>query len=109
MAKGFRECRICGERYEYCSTDRNTNIFRWQDVACCPAHGAQYFERVARARAEQAQANRPAPEPAAGPEAAAEAVKDAFAGKRSDSTVGKKSRHRGSFGLSRPNAEEEMA
>jgi hypothetical protein len=28
----------------------DSNIFRWQDVACCPEHGAIYFAQVAEAR-----------------------------------------------------------
>lgn len=53
MAKGFKECKICGKMYEYCTTERRDTIFRWQDVACCPEHGAMYFARVADSRGEK--------------------------------------------------------
>ena len=50
MAKGYRVCRVCGKEYEYCRTNRPAELFRWQDVACCPAHGAEYFASVEAAR-----------------------------------------------------------
>lgn len=53
MPKGTRKCKICGCEYEYCRTMiTDTGIFRWQDVACCQEHGAQYFQRVLEARGE---------------------------------------------------------
>lgn len=52
MATGYRTCKICGERYEYCMTNRSNTIFRWQDVACCPEHGAEYFRKIAESRGE---------------------------------------------------------
>lgn len=52
MEKATRICKICGVEYPYCKTNRPTGIFRWQDVACCPEHGAEYFEKIARARGE---------------------------------------------------------
>ena len=50
MEKGIRKCRVCGREYEYCKTHRQDTIFRWQDVACCPEHGAIYFQQVAESR-----------------------------------------------------------
>ena len=55
MATGYKKCRICGKSYEYCRTNRRTTIFRWQDVACSPEHGAIYFAQIAASR-EQPQA-----------------------------------------------------
>lgn len=53
MATATRKCKVCGKEYEYCHTfRRDGNIFRWQDVACCPEHGSIYFERVMAARAK---------------------------------------------------------
>jgi len=53
MAGATRKCKVCGKEYEYCHTVRRTSdIFRWQDVACCPEHGSAYFAAVAAARNE---------------------------------------------------------
>ena len=47
MAKGTRICRICGKEYEYCHSVKIWDgVNRWQDIACCPEHGAQYFAEV---------------------------------------------------------------
>ena len=47
MAKGTRICRVCGNEYEYCHSVKTWDgINRWQDIACCPEHGAQYFAEV---------------------------------------------------------------
>ena len=47
MAKGTRICRVCGKEYEYCHSVKTWDgINRWQDIACCPEHGAQYFAEV---------------------------------------------------------------
>lgn len=51
MAKATRICKICGKEYEYCRTETN-NKFRWQDVACCPEHGAEYFRLIKESRAK---------------------------------------------------------
>lgn len=51
MAKGIRKCRVCGKEYEYCKTHRRDTIFRWQDVACCPEHAAEYFALIEASRA----------------------------------------------------------
>ena len=48
--KGTRVCKICGKEYPYCKTERRGDIFRYQDVACCPEHGSQYFADVEAAR-----------------------------------------------------------
>lgn len=65
MATGTRICKVCGEEYPYCRTERRADIFRWQDVACCSEHGAIYFERVAIARGElPADTDKPAEEKA---------------------------------------------
>lgn len=51
MAKGTRVCKVCGKKYEYCHTARlNGEMFRWQDVACSPEHGSEYFSRIIKSR-----------------------------------------------------------
>ena len=50
MAKGYKVCKVCGKQYEYCTTERRADLFRWQDAACCPEHGAAYFEKVLASR-----------------------------------------------------------
>lgn len=50
MATGYKTCKICGKKYEYCMTNRRDTIFRWQDVACSPEHGAIYFQQIAESR-----------------------------------------------------------
>lgn len=52
MSTGTRICKICGEEYEYCRTDRPTGMFRWQDVGCCPEHAEKYFLAVLKDRGE---------------------------------------------------------
>ena len=56
MATGFRTCKICGKQYEYCMTNR-IDMFRWQDVACSPEHGALYFQQIADSRGENVKSN----------------------------------------------------
>lgn len=51
MPKGTNICKICGIEYPYCKTV-TTDRFRWQDVACCPEHGVQYFRDIATSRGE---------------------------------------------------------
>ena len=48
MANGLRVCKVCGKEYEGCHTQRPNmnNEFRWQEVACCPEHGAEYLRQV---------------------------------------------------------------
>jgi len=53
MATAYKKCRVCGKQYEYCKTYRRATLFRWQDVACCPEHGAIYFEQIAESRGEK--------------------------------------------------------
>lgn len=51
MSKTIRICKVCGKPYEYCYT-RNIpdDTFRWQNVACCPEHGMQYFKMIEESR-----------------------------------------------------------
>ena len=49
---GTKICKVCGEEYEYCKTQRPSELFRWEDVACCPTHAAEYFKRVEESRAK---------------------------------------------------------
>ena len=57
MEKGTRICKICGVEYPYCKTNRPSEIFRWQDVACCPEHGAMYFDKILESRVEKVAEN----------------------------------------------------
>lgn len=42
---------MCGKTYKYCRTAFSSgNVFRWQDVACCPEHAAIYFARIEASR-----------------------------------------------------------
>lgn len=52
MKQGIRICKVCGKEYPYCKTFRPEGIFRWQDVACCPEHGSEYFALVMASRGE---------------------------------------------------------
>lgn len=53
MATATKICKVCGCQYEYCRTQRTVaGVFRWQDVACCPEHGAEYLTAVMKARGE---------------------------------------------------------
>ena len=52
MGRVIKKCKICGKEYEACHTLRRDNVFKWQDVACCPEHGAQYLHDVLVARGE---------------------------------------------------------
>ena len=52
MASVFKTCKVCGKQYEYCHTNRPAGLFRWQDVACSPECGAEYFKRIAISRGE---------------------------------------------------------
>ena len=54
MPQGTRICKVCGKEYPYCKTLRDGNIFRWQDVACSPEHGSEYFAQVLAARKNDA-------------------------------------------------------
>ena len=50
MATATQKCKVCGKEYEYCKTNRPSGMFRWNDVACCEAHAAIYFTRIAESR-----------------------------------------------------------
>lgn len=50
MSTSTLKCKICGKEYNPCATANRSSISRWQDVACCPEHGAEYFEAVLAAR-----------------------------------------------------------
>lgn len=52
MAKGMRNCRVCGKLYEGCKTVNHYNVFRWQDVACSPECGEEYLRRIRLSREE---------------------------------------------------------
>ena len=54
MAIGIKVCKVCGKEYEQCHTLRPNlnNEFRWQDVACCPEHGAEYLRRIMISRGQ---------------------------------------------------------
>lgn len=52
MEKGTRICKVCGVEYPYCRTNRNDGVFRYQDVACCPEHGAIYLDLIIKSRQE---------------------------------------------------------
>ena len=46
MPRVKRTCRVCGKTYEACATLYKGTVFRWQDVACCPEHGAEYLKAI---------------------------------------------------------------
>lgn len=52
MATSTRICKVCGKEYSYCKTWLGTNKFRYQDVACSPKCGAEYFAIIAASRSE---------------------------------------------------------
>lgn len=52
MPKTTRVCKVCGKEYEYCKTWLNKDKFRYQDVACSPECGAEYFKQIAISRGE---------------------------------------------------------
>ena len=61
MKNSTKICKVCGKEYPYCKTElKDGEIFRWQDVACCPEHGSEYFALVAAARAVKSE---PIPDP----------------------------------------------
>lgn len=52
MTNGIMKCRICGKEYEACRNSKRINgVFRWQDVACCVEHGAEYLAQIRASRA----------------------------------------------------------
>lgn len=54
MAIGIKVCKVCGMEYEACHTLRPNmnNEFRWNEVACCPEHGAEYLRQILISRGE---------------------------------------------------------
>lgn len=51
MATASKKCKVCGREYECCHTaKRIADVFRWQDVACCPEHGSIYFAKIVASR-----------------------------------------------------------
>lgn len=52
MPQGVRICKVCGNEYPYCKTNRPAGISRWQDVCCSPDHAAIYFARIAESRSK---------------------------------------------------------
>lgn len=63
MAMGTKICKVCGKEYEACHTLRPNlnNEFRWQDVACCEAHGREYLACVLASRGQRVQEEQNAP------------------------------------------------
>lgn len=54
MATVMKKCKVCGQEYEYCHTLRkDSTVFRYQDVACCPEHGNIYLSRILVSRGEK--------------------------------------------------------
>lgn len=46
-----KKCKVCGCDYVVCPTaHKNTKTYRWQDVACCEEHGAQYLREIMASR-----------------------------------------------------------
>lgn len=53
----IKKCRICGKEYAACKNAvRNpySKTFRWQEVACSPECGSEYFRRIQESRKQQA-------------------------------------------------------
>lgn len=62
MVTGTMKCRICGKEYEACrNTKRVDGVFRWQSVACCAEHGAEYLALIRASRAKTVVAEEPTP------------------------------------------------
>lgn len=54
MATATLKCRVCGKEYEACrNAKRVDGVFRWQDVACSPEHGAIYLDLIRKSRATE--------------------------------------------------------
>ena len=57
MVTAKMKCRVCGKEYEACRNARRVDgVFRWQDVACSPDHGAVYLDLIRKSRAKQSDA-----------------------------------------------------
>lgn len=62
MATGILKCRVCGKEYEACRSARRVDgVYRWQDVACCVEHGAEYLALIRASRAKEAVVAEPTP------------------------------------------------
>lgn len=62
MVTGTMKCRVCGKEYEACQNiKRVEGVFRWQRVACCAEHGAEYLAQIRASRAETVVAEDPTP------------------------------------------------
>lgn len=57
--KAEKVCRVCGKKYEACSTKAVKNTFRWQEVACSPECGAEYLNAIRISRGEAPQQSLP--------------------------------------------------
>lgn len=75
MPNFLKTCKVCGKQYETCRTLKPIlGRDRWQDVACCPEHGAQWFAAIYASRAGETTA---ADEAAAAQETPTEVVEAA--------------------------------
>lgn len=63
MAKAvMNTCRVCGKQYKACASTIRTPYStgnRWQEVACSPECGAEYFRRIEEARAPKVGKEKP--------------------------------------------------
>lgn len=50
MAKRTKKCKVCGVEYTYCLTKTSNDGERWQDVACCVEHAAEFFAQLYASR-----------------------------------------------------------
>lgn len=51
MPKQTKICRVCGAEYEACHSVRTgSSVFNWREVACSPACGMVYLERITASR-----------------------------------------------------------
>ncbi len=55
MPKGTKTCKVCGCEYPYCKTNRPAGVFRYQDVACSPEHGAKYLKEILASRSSESE------------------------------------------------------
>lgn len=61
MGNGTKVCKVCGKEYKACTPAYTTgDMYRWQDVACCQEHGAEYFRLIAESRAAEGAVKQPA-------------------------------------------------
>lgn len=53
----IKKCRVCGKDYTVCKNaahNTNNKTFRWQEVACSPECGSEYFRLIAESRTQAA-------------------------------------------------------